>query len=379
MKVFPTLTRGTVAVVALSLVSACASSGAGRRPNASAAAPEHADFPRGNPATDQGWTVSSREQVDAWLHGFAMVMADTTHVPIFARGYRANMQALKHQRNISTSLDANAERLGSRFATEPTLVNAQFVPMYFASFADLMSAAREFLNAEGDPRATTNPDAQNRIALFAEYFPNASDREWLQLFLPSLQDEYDKFYHAYWTQQQAQVGPVLTEVTNRWNTAWYPAMRTYLSNTQQGSGEILLSLPLAGEGRTVPERGITASAIAMPGSVADADDALYAFAHEASQQVTNVAIGESGGSIQRRENAYDVYGANAAVRGGAMLLQRVLPSSVAGYMNYYLRVAGASTSAGDPTTAFEKEFPLPKSILDGITRELSGVLGGPPA
>jgi hypothetical protein len=333
-------------------------------------------FPPGNPANDQGWTISTREQADAWLHGFAMVMSDTTHVPIFARGYRADMEALKHQRNVSTSLDANAERLGARFAVEPTLINAQFLPLYFASFADLMRAGHEFLDAQGDPRSTTDANARDRIALFAQYFPTASDREWLQTFLPSLQDEYDRFYHAYWTDQQARLAPVVAEITSRWNAAWYPALRTYLSNTQQGSGEILLSMPLQGEGRTEVQSGITASAITLPGSVATADEALYAFAHEAAQQVTNVAIANNISPMQRRQGgAYDTYGASAAVRGGALLLQRVAPSSVQGYMNFYLRTAGAAAAAGDQTAAFEKEFPLPNAILTGIGKELSAVLG----
>jgi hypothetical protein len=153
-------------------------------------------------------------------------------------------------------------------------------------------------------------------------------------------------------------------------------MRTYLSNTQQGSGEIILSQPLQGEGRTQAERGITAMAIDMPASAASADDALYGFAHEASQQVTLVAIANNVSSAQRREGAFDLYGANAAVRGGALLLQRVLPGSVVGYMTYYLRAAGVTTGSGDPTLAFEKEFPLPNAILDGITKQLATVLGG---
>lgn len=374
MKVFANLSRGATPVVVLSLLAACASGGPSRRPRTGPQAQTNATFPRGNPANDLGWTISSREQVDAWLHGFAMVMADTTHVPIFARDYRTNMLALERQQNISTSLQANAERLGARFAVEPTLINAQFVPLYFASFPDLMSAAKEFLGAEGDPRESTDPRIQNRIALFARYFPNASDREWLQLFLPSLQDEYDKFYHAYWTEQQSRLAPVITEVSNRWASTWYPALRTYLSNTQQGSGEIILSLPLAGEGRTASQSGITASAITFPSSAAEADDAFYVFVHEAVQQVTNVAIEQGAGFMQRGGSSYDLYGANAAVRGGAMLLQRVSPGSVAGYMNYYLRIANAAPQAGDPTAKFESEFPLPKAVLDATARELTSVL-----
>ena len=34
------------------------------------------------------WPVRSREHVDLWLHGLAMVMDDTTRVPLFRRSYR---------------------------------------------------------------------------------------------------------------------------------------------------------------------------------------------------------------------------------------------------------------------------------------------------
>jgi len=358
-------------------LAGCASTGAGTRARgdrgAEPAQRRASTFPRGNPALDQGWTISGREQVDAWLHGFAMVMKDTTHVPIFARGYRQNMEALERQKNVTSQLTANADRLAARFTAEPTLINAQFVPMYFASFDDLLKGAHEFLDAQGDLRSTTNPELENRIAIFAEYFPTASDREWLQVFLPALQDDYTRFYHDYWTGEQARRAAVMTEVSRRWNADWYPALRTYLSNTQQGSGEILLSLPLAGEGRTTSESGITASAVAFPDAAGNADDALYSIAHEIVQQITNVAIGQNG-SLLRRQSDYDVYGADAAVRGGEMLLARLDPAARAGYMAYYLRVAGEAVPSGDATAAFEKAFPLPKPILDAIARQLENVL-----
>src|SRR6185312_9071604 len=144
-------------------------------------------------------------------------------------------------------------------------------------------------------------------------------------------------------------------------------------NTQQGSGEMILSLSLAGEGRTASERGITASAVAFPDAAGNADAAFYSLVHETVQQVTNLALGENG-SIMRRQSDYDAWGANAAVRGGEMLLARVDPAARAGYMTYYLRVAGEAVPAGDPTPAFEKAFPLPRPILDGINRQLEAVL-----
>jgi len=69
----------------------------------------------------------------------------------------------------------------------------------------------------------------------------------------------------------------------------------------------------------------------------------------------------------------------AAVRGGAMLLQRVAPDLVAGYQRYYLRIARASAtaqSAGDPSAAFNATFPLPANIVTALDRQIDIVLGG---
>ena len=39
------------------------------------------------------WPINTYEHVDLWLHGFAMIQDDTTLVPFFRRGYKAEAQA----------------------------------------------------------------------------------------------------------------------------------------------------------------------------------------------------------------------------------------------------------------------------------------------
>ena len=70
-----------------------------------------------NPTTpSEIWGVKTREHLDLWLHGFAMVQDDSSLVPYFRRGYKSNMQALKSRSNIITQLDANNAKLHARFA-----------------------------------------------------------------------------------------------------------------------------------------------------------------------------------------------------------------------------------------------------------------------
>src|ERR1700738_2956372 len=53
------------------------------------------------------WPIKTREHVDLWLHGFAMLQEDTTFVPFFKRGYSTDLIVLKNKANVVTQLDAN--------------------------------------------------------------------------------------------------------------------------------------------------------------------------------------------------------------------------------------------------------------------------------
>ena len=53
-----------------------------------------------------------------------MIQDDTTTVPFFRRGYKADMNDLKRRANVSTLLDTNMQKLRARLAVNPQLVNA---------------------------------------------------------------------------------------------------------------------------------------------------------------------------------------------------------------------------------------------------------------
>src|SRR5688500_10738230 len=113
-----------IAVLSLLALAGCSSAGSS---GGGGGAPAPAQ------AQTQVWPVLTRSHVDLWLHGYAMLLRDTSRVPVFRRGYRDRIQSLKNQRNITTLLDANRERLQSRLALSPAIFNGQFAPMYFAS------------------------------------------------------------------------------------------------------------------------------------------------------------------------------------------------------------------------------------------------------
>jgi hypothetical protein len=331
------------------------------------------------PRATAGWSIRTRQHVDLWLHGYALLQRDTARIPFFRRGYRDRMLATRRQLALTTSLDLNRDRLESRLAANPALVNGQFVPLYFASFDDIRRAVELFVRVEGEPRAAGSQEGAYYVAILAGSFPTAADREWLRVFVQSLAEENDRFYQQHWTTAQRTHAAALGAVDALWRDTYGRRFERFLANTQQTQGEILLSLPLDGEGRTIAASGGRGGTIAVqfPDDPASAIEAIYVFAHEAIIPVITTAIADNVTPAEQRSGVADRYAAHGAVRGGALLLERIAPDAVEGYMRYYLRAAGgAPSTASDPRAAFAAAFPLPELILGAARRQLEVVLGG---
>jgi hypothetical protein len=358
-----------LAVACTGVLAACATGGAPQ----GGSAPGPGGTGTATAPVVQSWPVVTREHVDLWLHGFAMVMDDTARVPYFRRGYRDQIAALKNGGRVSTLLDANRAQLRTRFVANPGLaLNAQFLALSFASDADMRRAIDLFLEAAGDPQRAGDQQAQAVIAFLAQAFPLAADREWLRLFSASLRDEYDKFYRGYWAQTQRDRAPVLAAVDAAWQGTYRPKLQRFLNNTQQQGGELILSIPIGGEGRTsnAGDRSNQVT-VTFPERSTDALEAIYVFAHEVVGGIAGTAVNDNTTPAQQREGLASTYVSAAQVRGGALLLQRVAPELVAGYTRFYLRTANVAASSSLATA-----FPLPANLVEAIDRQLGVVLGG---
>jgi hypothetical protein len=367
MQTMTTRYSRTLQALTMLAFGACASSGPGE------------PLPTPTPAvagqTGVNWPVNTRAHIDLWLHGFALLSDDTGRVPMFKRGYASRIAESKSRSNVQTSLDVNRDRLRSRYATNRTLLNAQFLAMRFGSWEDLRQAIDLFLRAEGDPGRAGDRLAQEIIATFAQTFSTAADRDWLRLFALSLNDENERFYRSWWTQRQTDLAPVRERIQSMWTTNYAAKFQPFLNNTQQQAGEWLLSLPINGEGRSFTfEKRSNILVGTMPESRDAATDALYVFAHEAVYGMASSAVTDNTTPNDRRSGVTDAFISAAAVRAGYRLLERVAPDLAAGYARYYLREA--ATTTGDMGAALERAFPLPEAIREAINRQLAVVLGG---
>ena len=358
--------------IAAAALGACASAGTG-----TTGLPDDGRAGSGDQtiSASQTWPLRTREHLDLWLHGYAMIQDDTSLVPLFRRGYKPEMQALRARSNISTQLDANMETLRARFLLNRNLGNAQFLPLQFDSPESMRDVINLFIEADGDPRRGGTQEGANAIALLARYFPTGQDRDWLRLFWRALNEESERFYHDYWLREQANRALVARSVDALWQQH-RPALQTYMTNSQQGEGTVFLSLPLNGEGRTMaagPNRLVTA--VTFPASENDATDAIYVIVHELMFAAANTAVTDNITPTEQREGLGERYISAAAVRGGLLLLQKTIPSLADGYARYYIRATGRTPGA-NPQTTLASVFPLPETIRTALSRQLDVVLGG---
>lgn len=332
-------------------------------------------------APDRTWPVKTRENVDLWLHGFALLSDDSSaKVPLFRRGYRDDLTVMKNKANVLTQLDVNHDKLAAQLKSSRLLINAQFIPFYFSSLDEMKSVIDRFVQADGNPAGARSQVEATQFAVLSSYFQSGADRSWLALFSSSLWDEDIKFYHSYWAQQQRERANVIDSVSAMWKDLMRPRITRYLANTQQKDGDIILSLPLGAEGRTLTGSGATAGmrtavGITFPERPADAPQAMYALAHELVGVVTNSAIADNTSPAEQRNGVADGYASAASVRGGLMLLEKFVPELADGYARYYVTAAGATPTA-NPRTQLALLFPLPVPIRDAIARQINTIDSG---
>lgn len=329
------------------------------------------------PLIQSVWPVRTREHLDLWLHSYALINQDSTLVPYFRRGYRERMNAVRRQRGVSSLLDSNRERLVARIAIEPSLATSgQFLPLYFASWDQMRQVIDKFLSGNGSPASAGDQQTAAYFSLLSSTFPVVADREWLRVFVQSVDDESRKFYHDYWTGELRARSTAVSHVDSLWQRQWRPALQRFLNSTQQQNGELLLTLPLGGEGRTVQlAKNETEVAGPMPESLAESDVVLFTLVHEVTGSIASSAIADNSTPADRRAGVTSRYEQSAAVRAGALLLEKTIPSVLPGYMRFYLQQAGRAAPT-DPRAAFVAAFMIPDSMRDAISRQIDVVLGG---
>jgi hypothetical protein len=338
------------------------------------AAPAEAQRRRGEalPATGPQWPVKTREHVDLWFHAFALLQDDTATVPIFDRGYRERITIVKNSRAIYTAFDEQRNALAGDPAAAKHLLDGQFLALNFGTWTEMKQAIEYFLRNEGDPRRANNREVQAIVAFIAQQYPKAEDRAWLRKFVDAVQAEYDAFYKAYWLEQFRARDRALAVSDSLWQSTWRPGLQRFLNYTQQASGDLILTITLGGEGRAM-SAGDRANqyAIAFPSTADSAEVLLYVFAHEAAGSIAKVAVDDHLTPAQQREGLGAKYAAFGLVRGGALLVEQVVPGAGERYARWYLAQMGKTAPEGGALAALAEAFPMPDVMVREMQRQIA--------
>jgi hypothetical protein len=219
-----------------------------------------------------------------------------------------------------------------------------------------------------------------RLAPLAAVFATATDREWLRLFLTGVEDEGVRFLMPEHQKMLRERAATITAVDSLWQQVYRTKFERFLNNTSQRQGDLVLSLPLGGEGRTgAGYTGRTMVAVTYPARPADAVEVLFVFAHEATGALVGPAVYDNTTPAEQRTGVTARYVSSGQVQAGAMLLTKLAPELLPGYQRYYLRQAGqrVTSEARTATDAtFNATFPLPTSIRDALAKQIDIVLSG---
>ena len=325
------------------------------------------------------WPIKTREHVDLWLHGYALVTADTSQVPLFRRGYRDSMIVVRNLARSASRLDTTMAALQQTMAATPALLNGQFYPLHFSNFGTLRVSVQQLTQSKGDLKSIRDRDQQQLVALAANYFGTQPMREFAEQLSVSLESESQRFFHANWLDVQRTRAPVLARADSLWRTAWFPKLSGFLRGTGQRNGEIIVSAVVEGEGRTITASaaGGPSMVVTLPPSLDRTTEVLYGIVHEAVGTFAAAAVTENITPRQKSAGMGDGLQTAAALRAGALLLQRTLPGEVEGYARFYLRAMGRPMPAsGSARSALETALPLPQDMLDTMKKQLDLYLGG---
>jgi hypothetical protein len=308
--------------------------------------------------TEAQWPIKTREHVDLWLTAFAELSEDSTKkVPVYRRSYLDQLALAQNQQSILTSLDSVHDGLQARWDQAPKLAEARVLALDAGTWDEMHAGIDLFLNPPTDKKKrsrTPDPDVASRLG---DYFSTPQDRDWLRTLDHGLQGARTQFYHQWWVAEQLRRRPILAATDSLWRLT-EPKLDRFLAATHQTMGEIILSLPVDGEGITFKEpSGRISLAAPFPDSARDAPQVIYVFAHVVARAVADSAIAAGTTVSERRNGIGDRYREALAIRGGYLLLAKAAPELAQGYARYY---------GGDLDAA----YPLPDAIRDALSRQI---------
>jgi hypothetical protein len=334
------------------------------------------------PATLTGWQVTTAEYIALWYHALAYartaVPPESTVLPRFAPGYVERIVARKRQQGVyPTPLDERAAEFGRIFGSSDVYQGLEFLPLYFRDAEALYSGISLWNRAGGNPYSAGSPEAAQIVAFLSQLFPRPAERQAVVEWVALVQEEDSAFYAAYWASQAATNQAAVTAVQQEWD-ALTPALSQFLEYTRSRRGQLFLTPALGAEGRTVLSQTSVPRVAVLEPPATQPGQAVWSLVHELLYPLVGDVIRENVAPARIRELGEERLSSLAALRGGAILLQRTAPQRVDEYRRFFLEAAGhpAPARSAELAAAFDAAFPLSPELLRGLEAAVDMALAG---
>ncbi|HUF11990.1 MAG TPA: hypothetical protein VMN78_02695 [Longimicrobiales bacterium] len=323
------------------------------------------------PAGINEWRFGVDEHIALWYHGLALARVGEepgAAVPIHRSDYDDVVtQARRRGVGGSSPFAADPTAFGDRMEAAGVADGLQFLPLYFGSWPQLAQAVDLWARAEGDPNRVA-AEAGPVVAFLSSRFPNATQRRAVAGWVQALETERTEFFGGWW--RETQPTSLAAEAEALWRGR-QPSLIHFLRYTDAGSGRVSLTPALRGEGRVEAGRGVAVAAVGGR-TGEDARVIIGRVIHELSYAIAAEATRDAVAPARIREIGEDVLVARAAVRAGALVLERLAPDLVAPYRDDYLRAAAAEPAR----TTLAQQFPLPAELVEALESSVTLATAG---
>ncbi len=261
---------------------------------------------------------------------------------------------------------------------DPAFEVMHFVPLYFpqAGRTEVLTALTLLSKTEtGIPRA---PSAHTAFGLTAvgSVLSRPDQRAVLGQFVQALESEWQTFFEDWWRSGEARRLEWEADLQRIWQVEYAPPLASFLRKVNMEGGVVAVVPAIGPEGRIfagAPRNSAdNVLVLSHPPGPGRAREVMFAMLREVSfPLVRQVMARASVGSADQDEE--ESLAARAAVRSGALVLQRYRPDDVEGYQTLFLSQLGISAPPGQALkAAFEEAYRLDPALADALRAEILG-------
>jgi hypothetical protein len=298
-------------------------------------------------------------------------------LPLYEPAYPGQAGQARQAAGVSAStLIDRAAYFREAFQRDAAFEVLHFLPLYFvqAGRTEVFSALTLLAGTEeGIPR-TTSPRTAFGVAAVGSVLTSSSQRRVLGEFVQALEDEWGRFFAAWWRENGGQQDRIAASIQEAWSREFSPALKPFLENVGMTGGLVAMVPAIGTEGRifagSPDDPGDNVLVIAAPGGPGSGSEAIFSMLRELSFPLARRAIDRAGLSTGIRSQDESLT-AQAAVRAGALVLEDLRPQALTQYQQFFLFRAGQSA----PTevairAAFEAAYPLDGDLERALKGEV---------